>query len=110
NVNAVDRDTARSGAIQIERFTPKPYEPSQDRQGKDMSKLRFATSQVGCDNAGKVLEQLGYRSQMLDHSDFRSAKKLKGYDLVFINCVADITQVLGAGLFLNAAKNALALR
>jgi molecular chaperone DnaK len=110
NVNAVDRDTARSGAIQIERFEPKPYEPTQEKQGKDPSRLRFGTSQVGCDNAGKVLEQLGYRYQMMDHSDFRTLSRLKQYDLVFINCLADITQVLGPGLFLNATRNAPALR
>lgn len=109
-VTAQDRSTASGGTVRIERFVPQPYEPAPEQKGRDLSSLRFATSKVGCDDAGSVLTRLGLRYKTLDHVDFRKLKKLRPYDLIFINCMADMSQLAGAGLFLNPGKNANALR
>jgi molecular chaperone DnaK len=109
-VSAVDLGTGRGGEVKIEKFEPKPYQPEEERKGKDLHSLRIAVSQPGCDNAGQVLDGLQLRYKVLKHSDFQSFETLSQFDLVFINCLADISQCLGRGIFLNAKKNAQALR
>lgn len=109
-VTATDRSTSRSGQVVIERFTPQPYESSREKEAKDLSQLRFATSKTGCDDAGKVLGLLGLRHTTFEHEDFRALSKLRQYDLVFINCMSDSTQASSPGVFLNPTKNAPALR
>lgn len=109
-VGAVDRSTARSGEVIIERFNPKPYMPTPEKKGRELSALRFGVSQVGCDDAGSVLKQMNLNCTKLSYKEFRDAGVLRKYDVVFINCMADITQLFGNGLFLNPKKNASALR
>lgn len=109
-VTARDRDTGSGSDIRIEHFEPQPYEPTAEREVKDLKSMRFGTSRVGCDNAAGVLKNMGFRSTLLAHRDFRTMKKLGQFDLVFINCLADPSQLMGGGIFLNPQKNAEALR
>ena len=53
---------------------------------------------------------MGLQHKVLKHTDFRRYECLSAYDVVFINCLADITQVSGGGINLNPRKNAPALR
>jgi molecular chaperone DnaK len=106
-VDAVDRSTGRSGEIVIEKFQPKSFVPT---GSVDIESLRIGVSAVGCDDAGKVMRELGLNSKKLKHAQFRRIAVLSQYDLVFINCLADMTQVVGNGLQLNPTKNAEALR
>lgn len=108
-VDAVDQLSGRSGSVQIEKYEAGPYEP-ESVSTKDISNLKFACSAVGCDDAGAVIKQMGFRVKPLKHKDFRKIKVLSQYDLVFINCLADITQVVGPGINLSPKKNAAALR
>ncbi|MCI0700453.1 MAG: Hsp70 family protein [Planctomycetia bacterium] len=109
-VTAADRTSARTGEVVIERFTPKPYQPGPDRNLKDLQSLRFGVSGVGCDNAGMVLRGLGLSSRDIEDKDFRRAAVLANYDVVFINCMADSTQLYGLGDSINPELNAPALQ
>ena len=108
-VDAVDQSTGRTGAIVIEKFEPQPYTPSAS-SGKKLESLRIGVSERGCDDAGSVIGQMGLSCTQLDHDAFRKQLVLSRYDLVFINCLADITQVASDGIFLNPKKSADALR
>jgi molecular chaperone DnaK len=109
-VAARDLGTGRSGRIRIEQFEPQPYEPQSERRQLDIQSLRFGVSSRGCDDAGQVISQMGLRFKQLAHADFRKAKTLQQFDLVFINCLADISQVVCGGLMLDPKANAPALR
>ncbi len=108
-VSARDQATGQSGRIRIEQFEPQPYEIPPERQ-LDLNHLRFGVSAPGCDDAGQVLQQMGLRFKQLAHSDFRKPRKLKSYDLIFINCLADTSQVFCGGVCLDPEANAPALR
>ena len=109
-VTAHDLRTGCGGEIRIERFEPAPYQPKSEDAVKDLKSVRIGVSQPGCDDAGQVIGQMGLRYTVLGHTDFRDARKLSHYDLVFINCLADFTQCFGGGLRLNPKKNAPALQ
>ena len=110
-VDALDRSTGRRGSVVIEKFDPQPYAPQEAKASNfDINQLRIGVSSRGCDDAASVIEGMGLRSTHIKHQQFRKIGILKNFDLVFINCLADITQVTGGGVFLNANKNANALR
>ncbi len=109
-VDAADRSTGRSGSIVIERFEPQNYEREPSRAGLDLGKLRIGVSARGCDDAGSVINSMGLNATLIKHAQFRNLKLLSQYDLVFINCLADMTQIASDGLRLNPSKNADSLR
>jgi len=109
-VSARDLGTGRAGDITIEKFEPQPYEPDKTGSTKDLKSLRFASSKKGCDDAAQVIRKMGHKCTILKHRDFRTEKILQQYDLVFINCLADVSQAAGTGIWLSAKKNASALR
>lgn len=106
-VDASDRTTGQSGAITIKRFQPQPYEPA---RSIDLEKMKIGVSATGCDDAGSVISNMGFHVTKLKHNQFRQKDVLLQHDLVFINCLADVTQVAGDGLRLNPQKNAEALK
>ncbi len=109
-VAAEDRSTGRTGQIRIEKFEPQPYVSDALRGPRDLSSLRIGVSKAGCDDAGQILRKLGLRFTVLNHAHFNSYKILQNYDLLFINCLADMSQIMGPGIWLNPAKNHEALQ
>jgi molecular chaperone DnaK len=108
-VTAADRSTGRAGELSIDKFEPKPYEPNRQDGKVDLASLRIGVSPSGCDDVGTILGRLGLAYKKLSNKDFRRKDKVAQFDVLFINCLCDITQVLGPGVFCNPAANKAAL-
>ena len=105
-VSAEDLGSRKKGQVQIEKFEPKPYEPEEERS---LDSLRIGVSPRGCDDAAGILRRLGLKFQQLDNGAFRRGDVVKQYDLLFINCLCDNTQLFGDGAFCSPSKNRKAL-
>lgn len=107
-VNASDLSSGKSGELKIEKFAPRPYEPSKST-GVDINSVRIGCSPNGCDDAGAILRRLGLKFKNLANQDFRNQKIVTQYDVLFINCMCDFTQLYGPGSNCNPQKNRKAL-
>ncbi len=107
-VSAADRSTGKSGELKIEKFVPQPYEPKK-QAGRDLESLRIGCSPVGCDDAGAMLRRMGLKYRSLLNEDFRDRGKVSQFDVLFINCMCDTTQLSGPGNECNPRKNKAAL-
>ena len=105
-VSAEDLGSKKKGEVKIEKFEPRPYEPVEERS---LDSLRIGVSPRGCDDAAEILRRLGLKFQQVDNEAFRRDDVVKQYDVLFINCLCDNTQLFGDGNFCNPAKNRKAL-
>jgi hypothetical protein len=101
-VSAEDLGSRKKGEVTIEKFEPTPYQPEEERS---LESLRIGVSPRGCDDAGEILRRLGLKFQQLDNGAFRRDDVINQYDVLFINCLCDNTQLFGDGAFCSPAKN-----
>ncbi len=108
-VSAADQSTGLKGQVKIERFEPQPYDEAQE-SGRDLDSLRIGVSPVGCDDAGAIFSRLGLQYKQLKNHEFCNERLVSGFDVLFLNCLCDPSQLFGWGMACNATKNAPVLR
>lgn len=109
SVEATDLNTRSGSNIAIEVFDPEPYSPAEQTE-VSLDTLRIGVSPVGCDDAGAILQSLGLKYTKLKNNAFRKKGLNKRFDLLFINCLCDFTQIFGEGSRCSPKKNAAALK
>lgn len=87
NITVSDQFTGSSKSLTIERFSPKPFIPGQGKI-KILSELTIAVSEIGFDDVGAILTNLGLRWQEISDDKFSDYNFLKRFDVIFINCLA----------------------
>lgn len=107
-VTASDATTGTKAELVIEKFETKPYEPAEDR-GKSLESLRIGVSPTGCDDAGAILNRLRLPFTLVKNRAFRNQRVVSQYDVLFINCLCDLTQVAGPGMVCSPRANKKAL-
>jgi hypothetical protein len=85
------------GQVKIEKFEAQPYQEEQDAGGRDLQSIRIGVSPEGCDDAGAIFRRLGLPFKTLSNLDFRKQNVVDGFDVLFINCLCDPSQVFGGG-------------
>ena len=87
NITASDRSTKVEKNLIIEHFQPVPYIVEKDSK-RTLQDLNIAVSPIGYDDVGAILTEIGISWQEIDDDDFSKYKKLKRYDVLFINCLS----------------------
>jgi molecular chaperone DnaK len=103
-VSAADKSTGLKGQVKIEKFEAQPYEEQQEG-GRSLDSIRIGVSPEGCDDAGAIFRRLGMPFRTLRNCDFRKRNVVDGFDVLFINCLCDASQLFGSGRFCKPTKN-----
>ncbi len=84
-VSAIDISTNASKQLKIKKTEAKPFTP---KPSKTTGNIKIGVSRIGCDNMGEVLDKMKFHWTLIQDKDFSVFKKIKDFDVLFINCCA----------------------
>lgn len=85
-VEAWEASTRRKKELRIQSFDPQPFQSSDTK--RSLESIRLGVSPTGFDDVGGLLSKIGLRWKKLKNEHFSNLKKLREFDVVFINCLA----------------------
>lgn len=87
HIEGCDLNTQAIESLAVEKFQAAPYSPALDKL-KTLEELRIGASRVGFDDVGAVLDSMRVPWNLVSDSSFSNVSILRGFDILFINCLA----------------------